>query len=288
MPVYEDIHASWGIDNAEAIISKKTKQKDWKKRLATAYMDNWPDFMWDEVVGENPSQSALDVTQKPAAKDLWAAETQDYVQLEKDALIEIGWTPGLSRKAEFPMKMKARSQLFDVLPSEKHAYWGKKADEAKTAIPTMPIYGLIGDALAKQLNFSSLVMAGGKTSKGNAVFYVEEFQSHTTENPFKFMGNDTWKGIEGAFCDSIAQNSNVHRDQVEQLSTWKPLEHFTLPVTVKLSVALSFNNAGEVISSESVKCKALKKYLDGLYITDMPTKGEMVSPGLAFLGQMGI
>ncbi|KAF8508878.1 hypothetical protein BU17DRAFT_99454 [Hysterangium stoloniferum] len=108
-------------------------------------------------------------------------------------------------------------------------------------------------------------MAGGKTSKGNAVFYAEEFQSHTTENPFKFMGNDTWKGIEGAFRDSIAQNSNVCRDQVEQLSTWKPLEHFTLPVIVKLSVALSFNNAGEVISSESVKRKALKKYLDGLY-----------------------
>ncbi|KAF8494281.1 hypothetical protein BU17DRAFT_72567 [Hysterangium stoloniferum] len=297
-PVYEDIRAPWGIDNAEAIISKKTKQKHRKKRLATAYMDNWPDFMWDEVVGENPSQSALDVAQKrpivfisnyisdrehqnhdsndiltllfkrvrkPAAKDLWAAGTQDYMQLEKDALIEIGWTPGLSRKAEFPMQMKVRSQLFDVLPSEECAYWGKKADEVKTAIPTTQIYGLIGDALAKQLNFSSLVMAGGKTSKGNAVFYVEEFQSHTTENPFKFMGNDTWKGIEGAFCDSIAQNSNVRRDQVEQLSTWKPLEHFTLPVIVKLSVALSFNNAGEVISSESVKRKALKKYLDGLY-----------------------
>ncbi|KAF8489495.1 hypothetical protein BU17DRAFT_72751 [Hysterangium stoloniferum] len=294
-PVYEDIRAPRGIDNAEAIISKKTKQKDWKKRLATAYMDNWPDFMWDEVVGENPSQSALDVAQKflfpttsaigstrtttsndiltllfkrvrkPAAKDLWAAGTQDYMQLEKDALIEIGWTPGLSRKAEFPMQMKVRSQLFDVLPSEERAYWGKKADEAKTAIPTTQIYGLIGDALAKQLNFSSLVMAGGKTSKGNAVFYAEEFQSHTTENPFKFMGNDTWKGIEGAFRDSIAQNSNVRRDQVEQLSTWKPLEHFTLPVIVKLSVALSFNNAGEVISSESVKRKALKKYLDGLY-----------------------
>ncbi|KAF8490862.1 hypothetical protein BU17DRAFT_72688 [Hysterangium stoloniferum] len=294
MPVYEDIRAPRGIDNAEAIISKKTKQKDWKKRLATAYMDNWPDFMWDEVVGENPSQSALDVTQKrpivfisnyisdrehqnhdsndiltflfkrvrkPAAKDLWAAGTQDYMQLKKDALIEIGWTPGLSRKAEFPMQMKVRSQLFDVLPSEERAYWGKKADEAKTAIPTTQIYGLIGDALAKQLNFSSLVMAGGRHQKA----MQEEFQSHTTENPVKFMGNDTWKGIEGAFRDSIAQNSNVRRDQVEQLSTWKPLEHFTLPVIVKLSVALSFNNAGEVISSESVKRKALKKYLDSLY-----------------------
>ncbi|KAF8500073.1 hypothetical protein BU17DRAFT_72136 [Hysterangium stoloniferum] len=262
MPVYEDIRAPRGIDNAEAIISKKTKQKDWKKRLATAYMDNWPDFMWDEVVGENPSQSALDVAQKPAAKDLWAAGTQDYMQLEKDALIEIGWTPGLSRKAEFPMQMKVRSQLFDVLPSEERAYWGKKADEAKTAIPTTQYpkdiwvdWRRLGQAA--KLQFIS--HGWGEDIKR------EEFQSHTTENPFKFMGNDTWKGIEGAFRDSIAQNSNVRRDQVEQLSTWKPLEHFTLPVIVKLSVALSFNNAGEVISSESVKCKALKKYLDGLY-----------------------
>ncbi|KAF8523554.1 hypothetical protein BU17DRAFT_63833 [Hysterangium stoloniferum] len=239
MPVYEDIRAPRGIDNAEAIISKKTKQKDWKKRLATAYMDNWPDFMWDEVVGENPSQSALDVAQKrpivfisnyisdrehqnhdsndiltflfkrvrkPAAKDLWAAGTQDYMQLKKDALIEIGWTPGLSRKAEFPMQMKVRSQLFDVLPSEERAYWGKKADEAKTAIPTMQYpkdiwvdWRRLGQAA--KLQFIS--HGWGKTSKGNAVFY--------------------------------------------------------------LSVALSFNNAGEVISSESVKRKALKKYLDSLY-----------------------
>ncbi|KAF8488142.1 hypothetical protein BU17DRAFT_72804 [Hysterangium stoloniferum] len=40
---------------------------------------------------------------------------------------------------------------------------------------------------------------------------------------------------------------------------------FAKYIGISLSVALSFNNAGEVISSESVKRKALKKYLDGLY-----------------------
>ena len=43
-------------------------------------------------------------------------------------------------------------------------------EELYQSIPK--IYGMIGEAFAKQLNFSSLVMVGGKTLKGDAVYYV--------------------------------------------------------------------------------------------------------------------
>ena len=31
---------------------------------------------------------------------------------------------------------------------------------------------MIGEALAKEINFSTLVMAGGKTASGDAVYYA--------------------------------------------------------------------------------------------------------------------
>ena len=58
--VYEDIGGARGVSEAESSSGKKKKQKDWKKRLATDYMANWPEFDWKEVVGENPSKSTLD------------------------------------------------------------------------------------------------------------------------------------------------------------------------------------------------------------------------------------
>ena len=64
IPVYDDVRGPRGVKEAEAATSKRKKQKDWKKRLASDYMDNWPDFDWKEVVGENASQSTLRVAQK--------------------------------------------------------------------------------------------------------------------------------------------------------------------------------------------------------------------------------
>ena len=74
---------------------------------------------------------------KPAPKDLWAAETPEYADLERDALKkEDGWTPGMPRKKEFPIQVKVRARLFEELPEEERTLWAEKAEETKTAAPT--------------------------------------------------------------------------------------------------------------------------------------------------------
>ena len=64
MKVYRDIRGPQGVDEAESSSSKKKKKLDWKQHLASAYIANWPQFDWEEVVGKDASQSMLDVAQR--------------------------------------------------------------------------------------------------------------------------------------------------------------------------------------------------------------------------------
>lgn len=73
---------------------------------------------------------------KTAAKDVWAAETPEYAELERKAMITMGWIPGMVRQVAFPIQMKARAQLFGKLPAEQRLYWAEKAKQAKEAPPT--------------------------------------------------------------------------------------------------------------------------------------------------------
>ena len=61
---YESIQGPQGVSAVESRDRQKEKRGEWKKRLTQAYMDNWPNFQWSEVVGPNASEEDLEKARK--------------------------------------------------------------------------------------------------------------------------------------------------------------------------------------------------------------------------------
>ena len=61
---YQSIQGQRGVSASESQNRQKLKRGEWKKMLCDAYIGQWPDFDWHQVVGPDGSDESIEKAQK--------------------------------------------------------------------------------------------------------------------------------------------------------------------------------------------------------------------------------
>ncbi|KIJ53284.1 hypothetical protein M422DRAFT_775882 [Sphaerobolus stellatus SS14] len=177
--------------------------------------------------------------------------------------------------------MEARKTLFSKLPEEEQAEWDKSAEESKNK-PITPedcillipkIYGMVGDAIRKLVNFNCVILCGGKgvehadgIAAGQGTwFYSEEWHHPSVIASLGFTSTDNWKVITGTFLKVLAEETKVNTEDIKQLPTWQRPSEFIPKVVERLSDILEFDQQSELVSTLEAARQGTEKYLDALY-----------------------